>query len=139
MKNYIGTKKVQAEPMNECEAFGANLTRERPADRDWKEGYKVVYEDGYESWSPKDVFEKAYKIADTFVDRLKIEAEELADRLRKLDDLLANENKLDKLDKFLLFTQRDSMSVYYRILLERLRWIDMREEIKRINSEQICK
>ena len=25
------------------------------------EGYKVVYEDGYTSWSPKDVFEKAYK------------------------------------------------------------------------------
>jgi hypothetical protein len=24
-------------------------------------GYKVVYEDGYESWSPKDVFEKAYR------------------------------------------------------------------------------
>ena len=25
------------------------------------EGYKVVYEDGYTSWSPKDVFEKAYR------------------------------------------------------------------------------
>ena len=25
------------------------------------DGYKVVYEDGYISWSPKDVFEKAYK------------------------------------------------------------------------------
>ena len=24
------------------------------------DGYKVVYEDGYESWSPKDVFEKGY-------------------------------------------------------------------------------
>ena len=24
-------------------------------------GYKVVYPDGYESWSPKDVFEEAYK------------------------------------------------------------------------------
>ena len=24
-------------------------------------GYKVVYEDGYESWSPKDVFERCYR------------------------------------------------------------------------------
>lgn len=23
-------------------------------------GYHVIYEDGYESWSPKDVFERAY-------------------------------------------------------------------------------
>lgn len=48
MKNYIGTKKVQAEPMNECEAFNAGFTRGNKGDRDWKEGYKVVYEDGYE-------------------------------------------------------------------------------------------
>ncbi len=44
MKNYIGTKLVNAEPES----------------REGKEGYKVVYEDGYTSWSPKDVFEKAY-------------------------------------------------------------------------------
>jgi len=25
-----------------------------------QEGYRVCYADGYESWSPKDVFEKAY-------------------------------------------------------------------------------
>lgn len=23
--------------------------------------YKVVYEDGYESWSPKETFERAYR------------------------------------------------------------------------------
>jgi len=28
--------------------------------KDGVEGYKVVYQDGYESWSPKDVFERAY-------------------------------------------------------------------------------
>lgn len=44
MKKYIGCKMVSAEP----------------ALKDGKEGYKVVYPDGYESWSPKDVFEKAY-------------------------------------------------------------------------------
>ena len=45
MKTYIGTKIVQAEP-------------ER---KDGQEGYKVVYEDGYVSWSPKDVFERCYR------------------------------------------------------------------------------
>lgn len=44
MKWYVGVKMVQAEPM----------------EKDGKEGYKVVYADGYESWSPKEVFEEAY-------------------------------------------------------------------------------
>ena len=46
MKQYIGTKVISAE-------YKQNIYKE--------DGYKVVYEDGYESWSPKDVFEKAYK------------------------------------------------------------------------------
>lgn len=46
MKQYIGTKIVQAEP--------EMATKDQP-------GYKVVYADGYESWSPKSVFEEAYR------------------------------------------------------------------------------
>lgn len=45
MKNYIGVKVVKAEPR----------------EKDGKLGYKVMYENGYVSWSPKDVFEKAYR------------------------------------------------------------------------------
>lgn len=48
MKNYIGVKIVKAEP----------------EEREGKAGYKVRYEDGYISWSPKDVFEKAYRELD---------------------------------------------------------------------------
>lgn len=44
MNKYIGTKLIEAES----------------AEKDGKEGYKVRYQDGYESWSPKDVFESAY-------------------------------------------------------------------------------
>ena len=40
MEKYIGTKIIEAEPV--------------------EEGYRVKYQDGYVSWSPKDVFEKAY-------------------------------------------------------------------------------
>ena len=42
--HYIGTKQVLA----------------WPADKDGKAGYQVKYQDGYISWSPKDVFEAAY-------------------------------------------------------------------------------
>ena len=44
MQKYIGTKVIQADP----------------AKKDGEDGYKVVYADGYESWSPKAVFEEAY-------------------------------------------------------------------------------
>lgn len=45
LKTYIGVKRIQAEPQ----------------ERNGKPGYRVIYEpDGYESWSPKDVFEAAY-------------------------------------------------------------------------------
>lgn len=65
MKQYIGTKLVRAEP-----AYMVNgklvLTDDFdtpfpvPRDAEVKEGYKVYYPDGYESWSPRDVFERAY-------------------------------------------------------------------------------
>ena len=45
MRAYIGTKIVQAEP----------------EPRDGKEGYKVIYPDGYASWSPAATFEAAYR------------------------------------------------------------------------------
>lgn len=44
MQDYIGVKMVKAEPQ----------------EKNGKDGYKVVYPDGYVSWSPKDVFESAY-------------------------------------------------------------------------------
>lgn len=55
MKKYIGVKLVQAEPMARKRESGHIL-----ADTGYEDGYKVVYPDGYESWSPKEVFEKAY-------------------------------------------------------------------------------
>lgn len=67
-KRYIGTKLIQAEPawritdrtghryiqtkdVNACCENGSKI----------EDGYRVVYEDGYESWSPKEVFEAAYR------------------------------------------------------------------------------
>ena len=61
MKKYIGTKIIEGKPMTRGEY---NLYRgwtipenENPTDA----GYLVKYPDGYESWSPKEQFEEAYR------------------------------------------------------------------------------
>lgn len=66
MKKYIGTKMIEAKPMNRGD-YNAYRgwpipENENPAD----EGYLVVYtdSDNYESWSPKDVFDRAYRSCD---------------------------------------------------------------------------
>lgn len=60
MKKYIGTKLIQAEPAYRID--GKIYLKSGPVPRvmNRENGYKVVYQDGYESWSPKDVFEAAY-------------------------------------------------------------------------------
>jgi hypothetical protein len=40
--------------------IGVKMVTAYPQEKDGREGYAVVYEDGYTSWSPKDVFEKFY-------------------------------------------------------------------------------
>ena len=86
MKKYIGTKQIEAEPMTMGEAYERGLLQAgrvpNEAEKD-KAGYHVKYQDGYESWSPAEPFEKAYKCAETFLDRLHIEHEELAERHEK--------------------------------------------------------
>ena len=69
MEKYLGVKVINAEPMT-AKDF-SNLTGKLQPGED---GYKVVYEDGYTSWSPKDVFEKAYRKLDGLTFGLAIEA-----------------------------------------------------------------
>ena len=60
MKKYIGTKVVDATPAWRVDGKVYLKDEAVPRSMNREDGYKVVYEDGYESWSPKDVFEKAY-------------------------------------------------------------------------------
>lgn len=60
MKKFIGCKMVSAEPAYYIDGKIYPTSGAVPKAMDRKEGYKVVYPDGYVSWSPKDVFEKAY-------------------------------------------------------------------------------
>ncbi|SMC38308.1 DUF2829 domain-containing protein [Papillibacter cinnamivorans] len=73
MKTYIGTKIIEAEPM----VRGGNQEQEA------EPGYRVRYEDGYESWSPKSVFEKAYKPIDGINFGLAIEAAKMGKRISR--------------------------------------------------------
>ena len=57
---YIGVKIVKATPMTHNDASKKGWTRDGIATLD-EDGYKVVYPDGYISWSPKSAFEEAYR------------------------------------------------------------------------------
>lgn len=60
MKKYIGCKMIEAEPAIKVDGKIYSLDGPVPRSMNRQEGYRVKYPDGYESWSPKEVFEKAY-------------------------------------------------------------------------------
>ena len=60
MLTYIGTKIIQAEPALRIDGKIYSPDEILPEDTDVEVGYRVRYPDGYESWSPRDVFEAAY-------------------------------------------------------------------------------
>lgn len=126
MKKYIGKKQIQAESMTKGDAFMQNLLRSdnTPTTEEEKQepGYKVVYEDGYVSWSPAETFEKAYRCIDTYIDRLLIEKDELHEKLEKLDTFTTTEAyaNLEYKDRHLLDVQYIVMRQYEEILTERI-------------------
>jgi len=66
VQKYIGVKIISAIAAPALVDVGKHKRGE--------DGYKVVYEDGYESWSPKEVFEEAYHPTDNMNFGLAIEA-----------------------------------------------------------------
>lgn len=65
MKKYIGTKQVEAMPMTLGEYIKKSGRNPYQNSQDMhgenEPGYLVRYKDGYESWSPKDVFDETYR------------------------------------------------------------------------------
>lgn len=82
MKRYIGTKVIEARPgtMAEAQALKDNIPLDvqyqifKKAGTVDKDGYIVKYPDGYISWSPKHVFEEAYKQCDNMTFGFAIDA-----------------------------------------------------------------
>lgn len=73
MKKYLGVKIIHAEPMTD-HAFANIIDRPCEVGPEPKDGYKVLYPDGYVSWSPKEVFEEAYRQTDGLTFGLAVEA-----------------------------------------------------------------
>lgn len=97
MDTFIGSKILRAEPMYRGQ-FDFEKGRPVELNAESKEaGYKVVYEDGYESWSPKPQFDAAYvKIPNAegkpgWLLRLLGEEAQLLDRISKLKAFLRAE------------------------------------------------
>ena len=90
LKQYTGTKTVKAMPMTLGEAeqvLNRHIDTSAVENREQVPGYLVEYgEDGdnYRSWSPKEVFERAYRPSETYLDRMLIEYDQLKDRIMKL-------------------------------------------------------
>lgn len=134
---YIGTKVIHAVAMTRAEyneLRGWVLPENENGD---DEGYLVEYTDsgntnqdgfiGYISWSPKDVFEKAYTVGvtlrkSTFLTRLEEEFKQLNDRLSKLTEFIGSEKfqTLPQGDGDDLLIQHEAMLKYRTILMIRL-------------------
>ena len=132
MKKYIGTKVIMAEPMTMTEAQKVLGKELKPATVE-EDGYLVEYNDGYKSWSPKSVFEEAYKPSETVLDRLKIEYAELNERREKLEAFLKNGfseviKKVGTQQAALLLMQSNYMKDYLEILYTRIKLMEENNE-----------
>lgn len=134
---YVGTKVIHAVAMTRLDYNiyrGWQLPKDENGDDN---GYLVEYADGgtpnvfghtgYVSWSPADVFEKAYgtpvrQKPETFLDRMRKEFDELEDRHDKLDAFIKspNFNKIPDIEQEDLTMQRGAMCEYMVILARRI-------------------
>lgn len=101
LKKYVGVKLIEAKPMTRGDYNkyrGWTIPEdENPND----EGYLVKYSDDYVSWSPKGVFDEAYReyeanelpqtalgmISDDYKERFKAEYQQVKIRYDKLDEM----------------------------------------------------
>lgn len=140
MVSFTCHKTVKAVPMNRKDyndLRGWSVpSDENPED----EGYLVEYQDdghknvegfdGYISWSPKDVFEKGYRLSETFTDRLKIEMEDLEEKCEKLEDFIlsSKSESLEEMHKNLLRIQLSAMFAYYSTVRTRFELLTQSKE-----------
>lgn len=89
MKQYIGTKLIEAEPAYRCtDGSGKVVITPHPEEAfpnypSIEDSYRVRYPDGYVSWSPKAVFEEAYRPTTGMSFGLAIEAAKKGHRISR--------------------------------------------------------
>lgn len=129
MRTYIGTKTVQARRMNAADAkhAGANVPGKyfevgHAEYNPGADGYLVIYDGGYRSWSPAKVFEGSYKVAETHVDRMKIELADLNERICKATRAINTFGALSVDKRWQLKKQLEAMQDYAEVLYDRIRY-----------------
>lgn len=138
MKQYTGTKTVKAEPMTYGEAYKRGLIRENAYVEEYSDnkGYHVVYPDNYESWSPAEVFEDAYKVSETPLDRLNIELSDLNLKRKKLRNFIYFQNDgkdfqaLPLGTRAFLVAQLDTKEAYFNLAALRQSCMEGNEECR---------
>jgi len=138
MKSYIGTKLINATPMNRQDYNTFRGWTLPAGENGADEGYLVEYTDGgsrnteaykgYVSWSPKEQFDNAYievpisKPLEPHMLRVAAEKAELDNRLNKLIAFMDTGifKRLGNFEKVLLHEQADIMSNYSSVLKLRL-------------------
>lgn len=125
MTQYTGTKTIKACPMLLGEAekvLGRHIDTTAVENRETTEGYLVEYEDGYQSWSPKEVFEKSYRVSETRLDCMKIERDDVQKRYLAGRKFTFTEEfaALNEKQRLLLRKQLDAMESYLYLLSERI-------------------
>ena len=83
MRKYIGTKMIDARPMTRGEYNKYRGWMLPPDENPDDQGYLVRYPDGYESWSPWDVFEEAYRLTDAMNFGLALEAAKMGEKIAR--------------------------------------------------------
>lgn len=133
MKTYTGTKTINATPMTRG-AYNTFRGWELPANEDGNdEGYLVEYTDGgkanhpdfagYISWSPKDVFERAYSpVLPAYQQRVLEEKAELDTKCVSLREFLDGDCSagIDSAERSRLARQLTAMLYYADVLNERI-------------------
>lgn len=126
---YTGRKTIEAVPMRKA---AAEVACGRCIPGVEGEGYLVIYPDGYMSWSPKEVFEAAYKVSETPMDRMVIEADELAEKIVKANNYLLGECR-----KSGTVAQRHTLDRQIKAMKEYLDILEIRKKIYEAeNSEE---
>lgn len=119
-KKYTGTKTVCAAPMTKADAeklLGISISPATPGN----DGYLVEYPDGYRSWSPAKVFEDAYRVSETYVDRMKIELVDLNERICSATRAINSFGAITKEERWYLKKQLEAMQMYADVLYNRIR------------------
>lgn len=122
MQHFTGTKTVTACKMNRTAAEEILKRKIYDDDREDEPGYLVRYADGYTSWSPAKAFEYAYRVSETYLDRMKIEHEQLAERYLGGREFTFTQKfrDLSEKERNLLMRQLNEMEGYIYILGERI-------------------